>query len=343
MTDDIFNVKRRLTKRVIVLLGSGTKNGTSINYFTEGKYEIYVMCNYSVYAKYLESLLQPNELETHLVPVFSSMEELYPLLYMINKIGGAPAGKTKLKFIDNLKYFMKVSSLDDNEDYDGDDIPINLSPGQAERPLNMDLIIVLDSDLFSQDHLLPYSVSTQQLLRFLSLQHSGSFAIVSGVQSFISSGASILSLVKFIDQSVEGQPNESQSYNHPPEPISIYDEDGVFISDNLFVNILIPLGWDSWSKIEILAKSAAHGGPQLSKSRLLSSLEEIQEFNTLYEQFLDADPIDEQAQTKLIQYMSKEEENQDSDRDLPKESSFTKTLNFHGLLKEALAETYYMS
>ncbi|ODV64642.1 hypothetical protein HYPBUDRAFT_96318, partial [Hyphopichia burtonii NRRL Y-1933] len=247
-----------------------------INYYTEGNHEIYVMCNYSVYAKYLESLLQPNELETHLVPVFSSIEELYPLLYMINKIGGAPAGKTKLKFIDNLKYFMKVSSLDDDEDYDGDDIPINLSSGQAERPLNMDLIIVLDSDLFSQDHLLPYSVSTQQLLRFLSLQHSGSFAIVSGVQSFISSGASILSL----------------SYNHPPEPISIYDEDGVFISDNLFVNILIPLGWDSWSKIEILAKSAAHGGPQLSKSRLLSSLEEIQEFNTLYEQFLDADPID---------------------------------------------------
>lgn len=355
MTENIFENNVGKKKTVLILLGNRYKpsNGTSIKYMKNEDHDIYVLSNYQVYIKYVESLLKETETrDIHLLPVFNTFSELLNLLGILDKQGNPDHKNTyRNQFIDGYMHYLKSSiELDDNEDA----FEVKLSQGQADRPLSYNVTLLLDTESFAQDHLSTSSISVQQILRFIGLKHSTSLIAVSGILTLIKNDEAIRNLLQIVDHGkILDNIRREQSLEQlqRPEPISIYDEAGIFSSEGVFINLLIPRGWDSWNKIELVAKSIIHDASHILKTRLLISKDDFLQLDQLYnEYFIDdatGDSYDKQRdlldfiELKKSDIGSFTDDNFSNTNSTATSSMNTKPLTYQNLLKDVLSDTYY--
>lgn len=256
---------------ILFLVGDSTKSrGTSANYYTTDEHEIYVICNYVVYIKFIELLITKDATaKVTVVVAYANLEELLELTRVLYQLGS-----DEKKQLHQKQWYQKHSQyLRPEEDYEQDsEIAFEVSPGQADKPLAVQTVFLIDDEIMERDHLTPQSIAIQQILRFVALKHAASFVIITGLSSLISNEIAITSFV----QKVYG--------SKLVEPISVYEDEGLKVTESIYVNTLIPLGWETWARIELLAKSGFHSGTESAK--LLSSEDSFAQLNQLYNAYL---------------------------------------------------------
>lgn len=121
---------------------------------------------------------------------------------------------------------------------------LKLPKGHNDIPVAFQLAIVQQCDDFERlEHLSERNVSIQQILRFLALIHGGTYAAVSGISS-ISKDSQKLSYFA------------SDLVNNSIDPeMLIYSVKGAKWGAGVEIHQSTPPGWDSWSKIELSAKT----------------------------------------------------------------------------------------
>lgn len=144
-------------------------------------------------------------------------------------------------------------------DSDISKVHVSLPRGHCDLPMKGPVYLVVDGDGF--DPLDERNVATQQILRFAALKHGARFSAASGLLRVLRSPASILSLLDTLQD-----PKQSRYiYDSPDE-----SEDQLVIHQNL------PLGWDSWNRIRLLATSIpASDLPLLDGDTAFSDLDDI--------------------------------------------------------------------
>lgn len=126
--------------------------------------------------------------------------------------------------------------------YKGDNRSFEDSSGEFEIPLPFELAVLCwDRNL---DRLSESTIYDQQYLRVLTLLHGGLFLLVDDEKSAASSVYNVEWISDLLDK-IFVQRAKHLLYC---EPKPVYDSQSL-------VRILIPSGWDSWSKIKLLESS----------------------------------------------------------------------------------------
>lgn len=258
-------------KNIIFLLvgNSVVLNGTSANYYATNDHEIYVICNFVVYSRFIESVIAKDlTRNVTVITAYTSYQDLFRLTKILHGIGSNERKQTyRNQWIERHHQFMSPQDYNSNAAFKPD-----LGPGQADRPLAMGVLFLIDDETMGKDHLSSTSISTQQILRFIALKHSASFAIISGLKSLISDEMGIITFLK-------------KTTGVGTEPVSIYEDEGLKVTEIVHIKTLMPMGWDTWLRIELLAKAGFHTSTQAAK--LLTCEQEFTELNLHYDNFLE--------------------------------------------------------
>lgn len=254
---------------IFLLVGNSTTlNGTSANYYTTNDHEIYVIYNFVVYTKFIESVIaKDNNKNVTVIAVYTNLQDLFRLTKILHRIGSDELKQThQSQWIKRHHQFMSPQDYDSNATFNPE-----LGPGHADKPLAMEVIFLFDDKTMGKDHLSPTSISTQQILRFIALKHSASFVIISGLKSLASDEMAIIALLQ-------------KTTGAGIEPMSIYEDEGLKVTEIVHIKTLIPMGWDTWTRIELLAKAGFHTSTQAAK--LLACEQDFTDLNQHYDTFL---------------------------------------------------------
>lgn len=283
MSTSIFDTKP-YQKDIIIILHQYTT--LSINYLYTNDYDIYIISNLNIFDKYLRKKLSQNTRgKVTVITLLGDTEEFIHAIAFLNSFDNIDGRlQNKNQFAEEYTYYLKKMQYgEDISGYRLGDEEFNLPPGHCDIPLPFELIVVLDNIELNNDHLSLKSVFMQQILRFVSLKHGGTFVCTSNTQAIITSEKVLLNfLLQIGHQSTKTQRIQVNN----PEAIAIYESDHNLNDKNLRICLLSPKGWDSWNKIQILATSVIHDTDK-SKYNLLSNENAFNELNLVYNAYID--------------------------------------------------------
>lgn len=162
--------------------------------------------------------------------------------------------------------------------------PLNYKPnipqGHGDTQLGYECYLSMDCSEESESSIISAKcVALQQILRLAALKHGAAFASISGLLCLIEDPSQVLHLLSSIGKD-SLQP--------------VLDLDGSS-AGSFYVHQRIPLGWDSYSKILLVAKSLPH----LPVDFCLREDVQIEEINDLYANWLETSETEEKFFTKL--------------------------------------------
>lgn len=284
MSTTIFDT-RPSQKDIIIILHQYTT--LSINYLYTNDYDIYIISNLNIFDKYLRRELSQN---THrkvtVITVLGDTEDVIHAIEFLNSFDNSEGRlQEKNQFAEEYAYYLKkIQYGEDTNGYGLEDGELKFPPGCCDMPLSFELIVVLDNTELKNDHLSPRSVFLQQLFRFISLKHGGTFVCTSNTQALITSEKVLLHFLLQIGHQHTTKTPRIQL--NKPEAIAIYESDHSVNGEYLHICLLSPKGWDSWSKIQILATPIVHEKDK-SKYNILSNENEFNKLNRVYNAYLD--------------------------------------------------------
>ncbi|KAM9929930.1 hypothetical protein OXX59_000876 [Metschnikowia pulcherrima] len=260
---------------VIIICSAQTAYDTSIRYVSEGSHDIYVISRVYSFFTYLEKLVEQmtNVPKARLILVNHNMNVLVDVLRLITR--KSPTELTKLqrdKYIMSYKENMLKSSGTASDL--GSDFHVTLPSGHADVTSGFDLAIIQDcAEIDDINHISEKNVFTQQALRFMALKHGARFAAVSGFQDLIQNAVTMISLTNRLFQNSHGT------------TLVVYKAEGIPFTEIASIHQYIPVGWDSWSKVILVAKSI----PQFSKYKKLLTMDvHLEELNDAYDEYFRA-------------------------------------------------------
>lgn len=250
-------------------------------------HDIYLISNLNIFKDYVQKVILKNiQGKITVFVVFNSLESFVPILAFLSSFNDIEARQQqKQKYCDDYVYYLKqlqmVNGDGASDVYESD---LHLYSGQCDQPLPFELVVILDSQSLKGDHLSPRSISIQQLLRLLTLKHGGLFACISNTPQIMSKSDSVLDVLLQIGY----QPNSSNNNEHTtrPKPIPIYQQSQVSANSDIKVHLLIPKGWDSWNKIQILATSSIADTEDPSYYTLSNEIDS-NKLNLMYNTYLE--------------------------------------------------------
>lgn len=302
MSLNIFDTSSSKKDTITILHQSAT---LSINYLYTNSYDIYVISNLNIFEKHLRRQLSLN---THgkitVITILSDIEAFIRTMVFLNSFADDEGRvQNKNQFAEEYAYYLKEMQYgDDAGGYELDEAGLNFPPGHCDVPLPFELVVVLDNVDLKNDHLSPRSVFLQQLLRFVSLKHGGTFVCTSNTQALMSNEKIILRFLLQIGHHDITQTQRIQQSR--PEPIAIYESDQNGNNGNLQICLLSPKGWDSWNKIQILASSVIHEKDN-SKYHILAYENEFNKLNLMYNAYIDS--INSHADQNAAEHRTVEE------------------------------------
>lgn len=285
MNPNIFGTSSSQKDTIIILHRYAT---LSINYLYTNSYDIYVISNLNIFEKHLRRQLSQNiHGKVTVITVLSDIEAFIRTMAFLNSFDNDEGRlQNKNQFAKEYAYYLKEMQYeDDTSGYELDETELNFPPGHCDVPLPFELVVVLDNVDLKNDHLSPRSVFLQQLLRFVSLKHGGTFVCTSNTQALMTNEKIISSFLLQIGHHDITQTQRTQQSR--PEPVAIYETDQNGNNGNLQVRLLSPKGWDSWNKIQILATSAIHEKDNV-KYHILSNENEFNKLNLMYNAYIDS-------------------------------------------------------
>lgn len=253
--------------RQTILVLSALKNltySTSIKYISDPTTDIYICSRIPLFRQYVADLLRKGPGRVTVLLIHEQIDVLVELLATLSvESSEFQVEQTTQSYTNEYKKVLNgFHEAAPNFHY-------TLPPGQADLPLGFEVFILRDTSEVAELHYLSEeSVALQQILRFVALKHGAVYAAFSGISSVVNSCSGIRALISSLSEELSS------------ENLHIYDSHGVNVTGDLFLHQLIPLGWDSWSKIEVLAKTIPR-----SSSRPLISEREIADLNDLYDKY----------------------------------------------------------
>ncbi|ODV77554.1 uncharacterized protein CANTADRAFT_315418 [Suhomyces tanzawaensis NRRL Y-17324] len=228
----------------------------SIEFFPSSECDVYIITNPKSFLSYIQKLVEPVE-DLSIVTIFSGLENLVEALKFLAQFTSNES-KYRTIYENNCRHHSKAYRLEESE------LPLVMSEGQYDLPLAFNLSIILDSkDL--DDHLAAKSVVLQQYLRLIALKHGGLLLSLQDLSEVLKT------------------PQKLFQFNPQAKPI--YDSSQTVEQDGIDVVLNIPSGWDSWTKIILLAKSAIF---QDNPSLMLDE-KSLREANKTYDDYFEAD------------------------------------------------------
>ncbi|GEQ69477.1 hypothetical protein JCM33374_g3149 [Metschnikowia sp. JCM 33374] len=256
---------------VIIICSEKTVHGTSVKYASDAGHEVYVVSRVPSFVPYLEKLLEKmTRVPSPSVRVVLVNENVPILVDVLRLILHKSAPELILKrrhdylqkYKDNLLR-ISGSALDNGPAFD-----VTLPVGHGDLPQAFDLAIVQDTDDIDEvSYLSEENVFTQQALRFIALKHALRFGAVSGLSALIGDTGAMVSLTTRLFR------------DSPGVESIIFKPEGMPVTGDVYLHQYIPVGWDSWNKILLVAKAIPRNGEM---AKLLHSEVQIGEFNDIY-------------------------------------------------------------
>lgn len=237
----------------------------TIKYVSDSTRDYYFISRVPAFRQYIGDLAGRSS-RTVVVLLYNDISLLVEVLSVLSQ--GSTGAKIKISrdsYADTTK--IEVSEASDVPSH----YKSELHSGQADLPLGFDVVLLLDSTEVGNDHLSESNVVLQQILRFVALKHGASFGAISGLQEVFSN--------PFLINGVLAALLELN--------LRIYDPEGVHTLEDIRCHQLVPLGWDSWNKIELLGKSI----PRTS-DRILLDKKLLLELSKTYDDYFESVGID---------------------------------------------------
>ncbi|CAH2351870.1 hypothetical protein CLIB1423_05S00254 [[Candida] railenensis] len=204
-----------------------------IDYSYSKSCDLYMISDLSSFKEYVVELIVSNQ-DSYLTVIieYKDKKDIVKVLRYLRD-------HEKLQnIVSNSKHIYSSAAVH----YKGDDRNLEDSSGEFEIPLPFELVVLCwDRDL---DRLSESTIYDQQYLRVLTLLHGGSFLLVDNEKSAIS----LVYSVEWISDLLEKILVQRTKHLSYCEPKPVYDPQSL-------IRILIPSGWDSWSKIKLLESS----------------------------------------------------------------------------------------
>lgn len=255
---------------VIIICLAKSAYGTSIKYALDSGHEVYVISRVPSFAFYLEKLMvQMVKLpKVRFFLVNNDMNILVDVLRLILR-KSVPDLILQRREEYLAKYRANLLKISGHSAPSGPEFHVTLPPGHADLPQAFDLVIIQNSDEIDESNYLEEKhVFTQQALRFIALKHGVRFASVSGIESLIHDTHTMIAFTNRLFQELIGADSV------------IYKPEGLPVAGLVYLHQFIPIGWDAWNKIMLVAKSVPRHAEMLS---LITTEVQMDEFNDTYD------------------------------------------------------------
>lgn len=239
----------------------------TVKYFST--HQVYVIGRAPLFLSYIKTILISHANDSiSAVLVYDDITVLLEVLDVLHK-ASSPANVEihKQKYLSNYKSEMARVS--------GANHPWQAPPqGHDDVALGLQLCIVQPCDfLHGLDHLLERNVAIQQILRFMATIHGATYAAVSGLLKIANDGPKLALLARdLVTNAIDGD-------------MHVYDVSGSTWDGEVVIHQLTPPAWDSWTKIEVAAKSIHRSDSEDAFRGKMLDLNET--FFALYEFYMD--------------------------------------------------------
>lgn len=239
----------------------------TVKYFST--HQVYVIGRAPLFLSYIKTILDSHANDSiSAVLIYDDLTVVLDVLDVLHK-ASSPANVEvhKQKYLSNYKSEMARVS--------GARHPAATPPqGHDDVALGLQLCILQPCDfLQGLDHLLERNVAIQQILRFMALIHGATYAAVSGLLKVANDGPKLALLARdLVTNDIDGE-------------MHVYDVTGSTRNEEVVIHQLTPPAWDSWTKIEVAAKSIHRSDGEETFSGRMLDLNET--FFALYECYMD--------------------------------------------------------
>lgn len=237
---------QELPKDLLVIINPEPR--LAIRYCPTESTDIYRLSRLDGFSPYISRILSQNHREKTIIVLYDSYASCLRTLHILYSLSGPTTDHTA-KFLNAYRYYIQ-------QIHPANATTIQPSKGENDRPVSFNLVLVLDSASL-KSHPSRQSLQVQQFLRFVALKHGALVVVTHHAAGLLET------------------PQELISPNLDPTPIILLQK---LVQQKILAHI--PLGWDLWSRIAILAKSAPH-------YNLWKSAEDIGRVNDEYNAFLE--------------------------------------------------------
>lgn len=246
-------------KHTIITIQNDPSQRLALKYIGHEHYSMYFFNGLDLYGDAIATLVAQADAVT-LVVVYSSLQTLMPVMRFVAQLDHVHLHQDAVKH----KYLQRCK-LNEGEE---------LQMGQCSHPLVAPIVLVMDSDLFAADPSSVESIFLQQLTRFMALLHGGSMMAVNNLQEVVESATVAEIISKLEHPDLESDPDSV---------VQVF----TYRDTNTHPSLFIPKGWDSWSRIALLAKSIYYD-PLFATHNLLTQDSEFEHLMSLYTEYLAA-------------------------------------------------------
>lgn len=272
-------------RTLIVACLRQTVFSTPIKFAYSANHEVYFVSRVPDFRQYLQSVMQkPHGAQTRVILINEDLGILIQMLHMIYR-SGTESQRIDRKNAYLASYKQNIASVSDAARSAA--FTVSLPQGHADFCVPFETLVLQNCDSVSEANCFSRNtIFTQQALRYLALKHGATFGAVSGVASVLDYTPALESLISHVFL----PPQDAKSHTFSPA--------GSLITNDAYSHQLLRQGWDSWSRILLVAKSAPVSS---TTGLLLTSDGMIGELNDLYTDYIEA--IHPQAEEKLLQYV----------------------------------------
>lgn len=255
---------------------SNKQGRLQIKYEFSANYEGYLINGIEVYGQVVEKILRK---ETVVVVVFTGFDEYLPIMRALWRMGDDIGRKT-----------VKTEYIHQAEHHNGSK---SLSRGECDMPMAYNVVTVMSAKEYNYDSTDGEFLKDQQKVRAISLAHGGSFVVVDGVDGVgvgvgVDSVDSVGEVIKAMGY-VDGLAGVVQAVfeRRGLGPLELGPALGPLgPGPGPRIVLAIPRGWDSWNRIQLVARAIYHEG-------LFDSDSAVEEFIRGYGEFLEKEEGEE--------------------------------------------------
>ncbi|KAF3991304.1 hypothetical protein FT663_02805 [Candidozyma haemuli var. vulneris] len=276
-------------KNLCLVIHCTSKPGRAINYSYNKDTDVYVVYNFSLLHQHVGKLLK--DYQNGEISVVLLYKQLPALLEATKLLYQESNEEKKQKVYNDYKssYKRQLAIVTGNTGAGGalnTDFDVKLPQGHSDKTLGFETFFIFDTTGFEpSDHLSESNTGKQQLLRFLALKHGGYYGAISGKLEELEDPETC----QLFLLSLKGGLSKEEEQH-------IFTAKGDPITDNINSHQRIALGWDSWSKIQMVARSIS----RRDDWGLLDEEVKLAELDDLYEAFLRKEGQDFLGKAKEI-------------------------------------------
>lgn len=222
---------------------SNKQEPLQIKYEFSAKYKGYLINGIDVYGKVVEKVLRKGAV---VVVMFTGFDEYLPIMRALWRMGD-----------DNGRKTVKTEYIHQAEHHNGSK---SLSRGECDMPMAYNVVTVMKAKDYNYDSTDGEFLKAQQKVRAISLVHGGSFVVVDGDGAgaggeSVDGVGEVMKAMGYVDGLigvVQAVPGMDLGLGPMLGPAESGPGPGIVLA--------IPRGWDSWNRIQLVARAIYHEG-----------------------------------------------------------------------------------